>query len=78
MNKITTEELEKILAQQSKLGNLYNQVGHLEFTKSLKVEELVILNNEINSSKKELEEKYGKVNIILEDGSYKEISDNDV
>ncbi len=78
MNKITTEELEKILAQQSKLGNLYNQVGHLEFTKNLKVEELVILNNEINSSKKELEEKYGKVNINLEDGSYEEISDKNV
>ena len=73
MNKITDKELDKILAQQSKLGNLYNQVGHLEFTKNLKVKELVVLNTEIDSNKKELEEKYGRVNINLEDGSYEEI-----
>ena len=73
MNKITDKELDKILAQQSKLGNLYNQVGHLEFTKNLKIKELVVLNTEIDSNKKELEEKYGRVNINLEDGSYEEI-----
>lgn len=78
MNKITDEELKKILAQQSKLGNLYNQVGHLEFTKNLKVKELVVLNTEIDSNKKELEEKYGRVNINLEDGSYEEITAENV
>tara|TARA_R100000278_G_C5411720_1_gene143360 strand:+ start:350 stop:586 length:237 start_codon:yes stop_codon:yes gene_type:complete len=78
MNKITDEELNKILAQQNKLGNLYNQVGHLEFTKSLKVQELTALANEIDSDKKELEKKYGQVNINLQDGSYEEISEQNV
>ena len=78
MNKITKEELDIILAQQNKLGNLYNQVGHLDFTKDLKLDELVLLNNQIDLNKKQLEEKYGRVNINLDDGSYTEITDQNV
>ena len=47
-------------------------------TKALKLDELVVLNNQIDLNKKQLEEKYGRVNINLDDGSYTEITDQNV
>ena len=69
MKKITKKELENIIAQQSKLGNLYNQIGTIELSKSLKIDELKQLHKDVDSLKKKLEKKYGSVNINLEDGA---------
>jgi|TARA_R100000388_G_C7195178_1_gene135563 hypothetical protein len=69
MKKITKKELENIIAQQSKLGNLYNQIGSIELNKSLKLDELKQLHKDVDSLKKKLEKKYGSVNINLEDGA---------
>jgi hypothetical protein len=69
MKKITKKELENIIAQQSKLGNLYNQIGTIELNKSLKIDELKQLHKDVDSLKKKLEKKYGSVNINLEDGA---------
>ena len=69
MKKITKKELESIIAQQSKLGNLYNQIGSIELNKSLKLDELKQLHKDVDSLKKKLEKKYGSVNINLEDGA---------
>ncbi len=69
MKKITKKELETIIAQQSKLGNLYNQIGSIELNKSLKLDELKQLHKDVDSLKKKLEKKYGSVNINLEDGA---------
>ena len=68
MKKITKKDLENIIAQQSKLGNLYNQIGSIELNKSLKLDELKQLHKDVDSLKKKLEKKYGSVNINLEDG----------
>ena len=69
MKKITKKELESIIAQQSKFGNLYNQIGSIELNKSLKLDELKQLHKDVDSLKKKLEKKYGSVNINLEDGA---------
>jgi len=73
MKKITEEELKTIIAHQTKLGNLYNQIGSLEFNKSLKLAELNKTHEAADKLKIKLEKKYGSVNINLEDGSITEI-----
>ena len=75
MKKVTKEELKNIIAQQNKLGNLYNQIGSIELSKSLKLEELKQLHKDVDSLKNKLEKKYGAVNINLEDGVITPIED---
>jgi hypothetical protein len=73
MNKITTEELEKIQAQQRELNKIINNVGVLETQKHGLLHELAVINKEVEDFKLELEKTYGSVNINLEDGSYEAI-----
>jgi|TARA_R100000149_G_C5763852_1_gene67519 hypothetical protein len=78
MEKITTEELEKIIDQQKKLNKVINDIGLLEANKHAKLHELASVNEIIEEFKSQLEKKYGQVNINLEDGSYTEIEKQDV
>jgi hypothetical protein len=73
MNKITTEELEKIQKQQRELNKIINNVGVLETQKHGLLHELAVINKEVEDFKLELEKTYGSVNINLEDGSYEAI-----
>ena len=74
--KIKEEELKTIQEQQKKLNDIYTNVGLLETQKHGLLHEVALLNKDIEETKKDLEEKYGQVNISLEDGSYVEIKDN--
>ncbi len=78
MNKIKTEELEKIIEQQTKLNKVLNDVGLLEARKHIMMGDMAGINKEIEDFKKVLEKQYGQVNINLEDGSYEEIKKEDV
>ena len=71
--KITKEELDNILNFQNKLYNLSTDVGILETQKHAVLHELAGVNNEQEEYKKVLEDKYGSININLEDGTYTEI-----
>ncbi len=73
MKKVTKKELETILTYQTKLGNLFNQIGTIEFSKNLKLAELKQTSEANEKLKVKLEKKYGSVNINLEDGSITEI-----
>ena len=70
MNKITTEELDKIKSQQDTLNKILNQIGVLESQKHGLLHELASVNKEVEDFKVELEKIYGSVNINLEDGAY--------
>ena len=70
MNKITTEELDKIKSQQDTLNKILNQIGVLESQKHGLLHELASVNKEVEDFKVELEKIYGSVNINLEDGVY--------
>ena len=70
MNKITTEELDKIKSQQDNLNKILNQIGVLESQKHGLLHELASVNKEVEDFKVELEKIYGSVNINLEDGVY--------
>ena len=73
--KIKKEELKLVKEQQAKLNNIVTQLGVLETQKHGLLHEVAGLNKEIESTKNTLEEKYGKVEIDLTDGTYKKIEE---
>ena len=76
-NKITKEELDKIVKFQNDLYQLSTDVGILEVKKHAILHELAGVNNEQEEYKKVLEEKYGKININLEDGTFEELKEDE-
>lgn len=74
---ITAEELKQIKEQQSELGTVVNQIGQLEANKHSLLHKIAGINEGIENTKKQLEEKYGSININLEDGTYTEIEKED-
>ncbi len=76
-NKITKEELDNILQFQNKLYSLSTDVGILETQKHALLHELAGTNNDQEEYKKVLEEKYGKININLEDGTFEELKEDE-
>ena len=76
MSKITKEELESLQESQKKFAAIKHDLGQLEVQKHGLLHLWAGLQEEENKFKKELEEKYGKININLEDGSYEEIKED--
>ena len=74
-NKVTAEELKQIKDQQAELGQVVNQIGQLEANKHALLHKIAGINEGIEDTKKQLEEKYGSINIDLETGTYTEIED---
>ena len=77
MKKITDDQLKKITDQQQQLSRLLNNIGVLEIQKHNIASEVKILSNDIEQTKKELEEEYGSVNIDLKTGEYTSIEKNE-
>mgnify|MGYP003137607634 CR=1 FL=1 len=75
MAKIKEEQLKAITEQQQKLTTVLSQMGVLEIQKLNLAQEVKNLEGEIEKTKKELEEEYGKVSINLSDGTYEPIKD---
>ncbi len=73
LNKIEEKELSQIVEQQQRLNDILTRVGVLETQKHSLLHQVATLNKEIEETKKDLEGKYGQVNINLEDGTYTEI-----
>ena len=75
--KIEEKELEQLTAQQSVKASLLSDIGAVEARKH----ELLHAFAEVLDKSKELnetlEEKYGKITVNLEDGSYEEIKEED-
>ncbi len=77
MKKITDDQLKKITDQQKQLSRLLNNIGVLEIQKHNIASEVKILSNDIEQTKKELEEEYGSVNIDLKTGEFTPIEKNE-
>jgi len=73
MSKVTKEELEKLQEQQNGKLHLERQIGLLERDKFFALQQLQQLMVDQNAYHLELEEKYGKININLSDGSFEAI-----
>ena len=76
-NKLTEEELTKVQEQQNKLTALISQIGLAEAQKHALLHEIASVNQVIEETKKQLEDKYGSINVDLETGAYTEISEDE-
>ena len=76
MSKISKEELESLLESEKKVSAIKHVLGTLDEQKHNLLHALSQVREESNKVKKELEEKYGKININLQDGSYEEIKED--
>ena len=67
--KITDEELQIIQEKVQQINNLQMQVGGLEVQKTIGIENIKTIQSELGKLQNELEEKYGKVSVNLQDGT---------
>tara|TARA_R110002020_G_scaffold328982_2_gene544916 strand:+ start:99 stop:338 length:240 start_codon:yes stop_codon:yes gene_type:complete len=77
MSKIKKEELEKLQEQQGKLNAIKHDLGLLQTQQHSLLHMYAEDIAKQEETKKELEEKYGKINIDLKDGSYEKIKDEE-
>ena len=70
VQKITEDQLELVKKQQNKLGEFLKSIGVLEVQKSNLKSQVKEVADEIEKTKKELEEEYGAINIDLTSGEY--------
>ena len=69
-NKITPEQLEELQGYVGKLNNASAQIGNLELQKHQLQHFAADVQTDLNKFQAKLEEKYGKVSINIQDGSY--------
>jgi hypothetical protein len=77
MSKITKEQLEKIREQQRRLQTILTDIGVIEVRKHEFLHAQSVAAQEIEATKKELEEEYGAISIDMTDGSYTEVEKED-
>ena len=75
MSKITEEELAQLKEQEQKKVQFIQEVGALEARKHQYLHALEQVLAEQEKTKVALEDKYGKINVNLEDGSYSPIEE---
>ena len=75
MSKIEEKELEVLQEQEKKKGAILHDLGLLDTQLHSLMHIYADLMKEQQDSKTELEEKYGKININLSDGSFEEIKE---
>jgi predicted nuclease with TOPRIM domain len=77
-NKITQEQLEELQGYVGKLNNVATQIGNLEMQKHQLNHASTEIQTDLNKFQVKLEEKYGKVSINIQDGTYKPIEEEEV
>jgi hypothetical protein len=77
-NKITQEQLEELQGYVGKLNNAATQIGNLELQKHQINHAASEVQSDLNKFQAKLEEKYGKVSINIQDGTYKPIEEEEV
>ena len=76
-NKITEEELKNLQELVGKLNNASNQLGGIEMQKHQLLHASQVLQTDMQSMQKALEETYGKVNINIKDGTYIDVPEKE-
>ena len=77
VKKITDHQLKKVTEQQQRLNSVLSNIGVLEVQKHNLAQQVKDISEEIEKTKSELEEEYGKININLSDGTYEEIEEKE-
>ena len=78
VKKITQEELDKVQQNQNDLQKRLANIGFLEVQKANDVSQIAMLEKEMGEIKKELQDKYGDVNINIQTGEYTDIPAEDL
>jgi hypothetical protein len=74
-NKISPEHLEEVQENVNKINNVALQIGQIELQKFALLLGGNDLQKDFGKVQKKLEEKYGKINIDLKDGSFEKIKE---
>ena len=69
-NKITADELKALQELVGKLNTASSQLGNIEMQKHQLLHASQILQADLQTMQKSLEESYGVVNINIQDGTY--------
>jgi len=69
-NKLTKDELELVLNSSSKYNEILVQMGGVQVTMQDLTMQAAKLRANVEQVKKDLQEKYGSINVDLKDGSY--------
>jgi len=77
VNKIEEQELKTVKEQTGKLQQCIMDLGSLEVRKTEIMQAYAGFLKELDVTKKDLEEKYGQVNVNLQDGSYEEVKEEE-
>jgi len=77
-NKITQEQLEELQGLVGKLNNAATQIGNLELQKHQIQHAAAEVQTDLNKLQIKLEEKYGKVQINIQDGTFKPVEEEEV
>ena len=75
--KVTAEELKEIQDYQAALYKVTTDIGVLETQKHALLHEMAGVNKDQEKFKKVLEQKYGSINVNLQDGTYTMIEENE-
>ena len=73
-NAITAEELANVKKVQADLQSYLANIGVLEVQKAKAIYHVNLLEKEMDETKKDIEAKYGPININLVDGTFEEIA----
>ena len=77
-NKITQEQLEELQGYVGKLNNAANQIGNLEMQKHQLQHAAAEINNDLNKFQQKLKEKYGDIQINIQDGTFKPVEEQEI
>lgn len=77
ISKITEEELKSLQENVGKLNEVYLQLGKLENDKHKILHQMGEIEKLFDELQKEMEDKYGKVSINLDNGEFTKIQDNE-
>ena len=75
--KVSEEELKTAVKHQEDLQKAILDIGVIETRKHAILHKVAEINSEIEDFKKVLEDKYGHVNIDLEDGTYTDVKNEE-
>ena len=75
--KVTDQELEELQKQEKQKNGLAHDIGALELRKHKLLNLLDEIIEHQETTFEEIEEKYGKININLENGEYEEITEEE-
>ena len=76
-NKLTEDELKSLQENVSKLNQVHIELGRLENQKHKKLHEVNEVEKLFDELQKNLEDKYGKVSINIDNGELTEIQENE-